>query len=209
MLEITKNYDNSNVYYLINEEEVTKSFKEAIKYLKNGAKVEISNEISWGIQEFEDFYYHNSELLHKDEYTLTYDNEVVDNDSAVYCEDVEDYMHCDNVFYLENEGVYYSDDTELTYSDLEGTYIHDNNVAYVIDAQGHEQPVHADNLDNYYFDEDEAQELRIHGGDKGEFGATTGRPRRVGWFDCVATRYGVACQEIGRASCRERVSSPV
>ena len=43
-------------------------------------------------------------------------------------------------------------------------------------------------------DEDEAQELRIHGGDKGEFGATTGRPRRVGWFDCVATRYGVACQ---------------
>ena len=32
---------------------------------------------------------------------------------------------------------------------------------------------------------DEAQELRIHGGDKGEFGATTGRPRRVGWFDCV------------------------
>lgn len=41
---------------------------------------------------------------------------------------------------------------------------------------------------------DEAQELRIHGGDKGEFGATTGRPRRVGWFDCVATRYGVECQ---------------
>ena len=43
-------------------------------------------------------------------------------------------------------------------------------------------------------DEAEAQELRIHGGDKGEFGATTGRPRRVGWFDCVATRYGVECQ---------------
>ena len=43
-------------------------------------------------------------------------------------------------------------------------------------------------------DDDEAQELRIHGGDKGEFGATTGRPRRVGWFDCVATRYGIECQ---------------
>lgn len=43
-------------------------------------------------------------------------------------------------------------------------------------------------------DEDEAQALRVHGGDKGEFGATTGRPRRVGWFDCVATRYGIACQ---------------
>ena len=37
---------------------------------------------------------------------------------------------------------------------------------------------------------EEAQEMRIHGGDAGEFGATTGRPRRMGWFDCVATRYG-------------------
>ena len=43
-------------------------------------------------------------------------------------------------------------------------------------------------------DEEEAQALRIHGGDKGEFGATTGRPRRVGWFDCVASRYGIDCQ---------------
>ncbi|MEA4814059.1 MAG: adenylosuccinate synthase [Oscillospiraceae bacterium] len=41
---------------------------------------------------------------------------------------------------------------------------------------------------------DEADELRRRGGDKGEFGATTGRPRRVGWFDAVATRYGVAMQ---------------
>ena len=43
-------------------------------------------------------------------------------------------------------------------------------------------------------DEKAAEELRVHGGDKGEFGATTGRPRRVGWFDCVATRYGVKTQ---------------
>lgn len=41
---------------------------------------------------------------------------------------------------------------------------------------------------------DEAQELRIRGGDHGEFGATTGRPRRMGWFDCVASRYGVQAQ---------------
>lgn len=41
---------------------------------------------------------------------------------------------------------------------------------------------------------DAAQEMRMHGGDAGEFGATTGRPRRMGWFDCVATRYGVRCQ---------------
>ena len=41
---------------------------------------------------------------------------------------------------------------------------------------------------------DEAQEMRIHGGDAGEFGATTGRPRRMGWFDCVATKYGVEAQ---------------
>ena len=39
-----------------------------------------------------------------------------------------------------------------------------------------------------------ANQMRVHGGDAGEFGATTGRPRRMGWFDCVATRYGVECQ---------------
>ena len=38
---------------------------------------------------------------------------------------------------------------------------------------------------------DEAEELRKRGGDKGEYGATTGRPRRVGWYDAVASRYGV------------------
>lgn len=42
--------------------------------------------------------------------------------------------------------------------------------------------------------DNEADELRKRGGDKGEFGATTGRPRRVGWFDCVATRYGCMAQ---------------
>ena len=41
---------------------------------------------------------------------------------------------------------------------------------------------------------DEAQELRVRGGDGGEFGATTGRPRRMGWFDCVASRYGCRLQ---------------
>jgi len=41
---------------------------------------------------------------------------------------------------------------------------------------------------------EEADELRRRGGDGGEFGATTGRPRRMGWFDCVATRYGCRMQ---------------
>ncbi|MCI8543128.1 MAG: adenylosuccinate synthase [Lachnospiraceae bacterium] len=41
---------------------------------------------------------------------------------------------------------------------------------------------------------DEAEELRRRGGDGGEYGATTGRPRRVGWFDCVASRYGCRLQ---------------
>lgn len=41
---------------------------------------------------------------------------------------------------------------------------------------------------------EEADELRKRGGDKGEFGATTGRPRRMGWFDCVASRYGCRIQ---------------
>ncbi len=42
--------------------------------------------------------------------------------------------------------------------------------------------------------DDEAEELREHGGDRGEYGATTGRPRRMGWFDCVASRYGCRMQ---------------
>ncbi len=41
---------------------------------------------------------------------------------------------------------------------------------------------------------DEAEELRKRGGDGGEYGATTGRPRRVGWFDCVASKYGCRMQ---------------
>ena len=41
---------------------------------------------------------------------------------------------------------------------------------------------------------EEADELRRRGGDGGEFGATTGRPRRMGWYDCVATKYGCRIQ---------------
>ena len=46
---------------------------------------------------------------------------------------------------------------------------------------------------------DEADELRRRGGDGGEFGATTGRPRRMGWYDCVASKYG--CRTAGCDGC--------
>ena len=45
---------------------------------------------------------------------------------------------------------------------------------------------------------DEADTLRRLGGDAGEYGATTGRPRRMGWFDAVASRFG--CQVQGATS---------
>ncbi len=41
---------------------------------------------------------------------------------------------------------------------------------------------------------EEAAQMRDHGGDGGEYGATTGRPRRMGWFDCVASKYGCRLQ---------------
>lgn len=41
---------------------------------------------------------------------------------------------------------------------------------------------------------EDGDELRVRGGDGGEFGSKTGRPRRVGWFDAVATRYGCMVQ---------------
>ena len=46
---------------------------------------------------------------------------------------------------------------------------------------------------------EEADTLRHLGGDKGEYGATTGRPRRVGWFDAVATAYGCRMQGASEA----------
>ena len=46
---------------------------------------------------------------------------------------------------------------------------------------------------------DEGEQLRRRGGDAGEYGAKTGRPRRVGWFDAVATRYG--CMVQGATDC--------
>lgn len=53
----------------------------------------------------------------------------------------------------------------------------------------------------------EAEELRRRGGDGGEYGATTGRPRRVGWFDAVATRYG--CQMQGTTEVALTVIDPL
>ena len=47
---------------------------------------------------------------------------------------------------------------------------------------------------------EEAEELRRRGGDGGEYGATTGRPRRMGWFDAVASRYGVRMQGATQVS---------
>ncbi len=47
---------------------------------------------------------------------------------------------------------------------------------------------------------EEADELRRRGGDGGEYGATTGRPRRMGWFDAVATRYGCRIQGATEAA---------
>ncbi len=49
-------------------------------------------------------------------------------------------------------------------------------------------------------DEDEAEQLRRRGGDGGEYGATTGRPRRMGWFDAVAARYGCEIQGATEAA---------
>jgi adenylosuccinate synthase len=47
---------------------------------------------------------------------------------------------------------------------------------------------------------EEADELRRRGGDGGEYGATTGRPRRMGWFDAVASRYGCKVQGATEAA---------
>ena len=58
----------------------------------------------------------------------------------------------------------------------------------VVVTKAYSSAVGAGEFISEILDEDEAQELRIHGGDKGEFGATTGRPRRCGWLDIVILR---------------------
>ncbi len=47
---------------------------------------------------------------------------------------------------------------------------------------------------------EEAETLRRRGGDGGEYGATTGRPRRVGFYDVVASRYGCRLQGATEAA---------
>ena len=47
---------------------------------------------------------------------------------------------------------------------------------------------------------EEAEELRNRGGDQGEYGAATGRPRRIAWFDCVSARYGCMLQGTTEAA---------
>ncbi len=63
----------------------------------------------------------------------------------------------------------------------------------VVVSKAYSSAVGAGEFVSEIFDE-EASELRDHGGDGGEYGATTGRPRRVGWYDCVASKYGCRLQ---------------
>ncbi len=63
----------------------------------------------------------------------------------------------------------------------------------VVVSKAYSSAVGAGEFVSEIFDE-EAALLRDHGGDGGEYGATTGRPRRVGWYDCVASRYGCRLQ---------------
>ena len=63
----------------------------------------------------------------------------------------------------------------------------------VVVTKAYSSAVGAGEFVSEIFDE-EASLLRDHGGDGGEYGATTGRPRRVGWYDCVASRYGCRLQ---------------
>ncbi|MCR5676239.1 MAG: adenylosuccinate synthase [Lachnospiraceae bacterium] len=63
----------------------------------------------------------------------------------------------------------------------------------VVVSKAYSSAVGAGEFVSEIFDE-EAELLRNHGGDGGEYGATTGRPRRVGWYDCVASKYGCRLQ---------------
>ena len=65
-------------YYLVDEELILTDHQEATEYAKRGARVEVGNQISGDIQEFENFYYYNEELWSKDDYILSHDNDIVE-----------------------------------------------------------------------------------------------------------------------------------
>ena len=64
----------------------------------------------------------------------------------------------------------------------------------VVVCKAYSSAVGAGEFTSEILDEKVADELRKRGGDGGEYGATTGRPRRMGWFDCVASKYGCRLQ---------------
>ena len=64
----------------------------------------------------------------------------------------------------------------------------------VVVCKAYSSAVGAGEFTSEILDEEVADELRKRGGDGGEYGATTGRPRRMGWFDCVASKYGCRLQ---------------
>jgi adenylosuccinate synthase len=64
----------------------------------------------------------------------------------------------------------------------------------VVVCKAYSSAVGAGEFTSEILDEEVADELRRRGGDGGEYGATTGRPRRMGWFDCVASKYGCRLQ---------------
>ncbi|MCR5292382.1 MAG: adenylosuccinate synthase [Eubacterium sp.] len=64
----------------------------------------------------------------------------------------------------------------------------------VVVCKAYSSAVGAGEFTSEILDTEVADELRRRGGDGGEYGATTGRPRRMGWFDCVASKYGCRLQ---------------
>jgi len=64
----------------------------------------------------------------------------------------------------------------------------------IVVSKAYSSAVGAGEFVSEILDEETAKKMRDNGGDKGEYGATTGRPRRMGWFDTVATRYGCRIQ---------------
>ena len=96
---------------------------------------------------------------------------------------------------FEYEGDLYKVKTfkEITKLERNGLFVYESVPVSYTHLKAYSSAVGAGAFVSEIFGE-EADELRRRGGDGGEFGATTGRPRRMGWFDCVASKYGCRLQ---------------
>ena len=125
---------------------------EAIKRIKNNANIEIGYINSSRLVTFENYFWADGDILSVDDFVYCEDTDsLIDCYDAVWCDDVEDYRHIDDVFRDFHGNIYGSDD-DLLYSKEKDYYIYSDDAVRVYeDNMGNFFWVHCDDLEDFFF----------------------------------------------------------